>query len=63
MTKPIARDPMYRKRVFDADIIELCVRWYITYRVSYRDLDVSGYCDTELEMLHPGPNHIQRRRE
>jgi hypothetical protein len=30
MAKPIVRDPMYRKRVFDADIIELCVRWYIT---------------------------------
>jgi hypothetical protein len=26
MTKPIARDPMYRKRVFDVDIMELCVR-------------------------------------
>jgi hypothetical protein len=38
MTKPIARDPMYRRRSFDADIIELCVRWYITYRLSYRDL-------------------------
>jgi transposase-like protein len=29
---------MYRGRVFDADLIELCVRWYITYRLSYRDL-------------------------
>ena len=38
MTKPIARDPIYRRRVFDADVIELCVRWYITYRLSYRDL-------------------------
>jgi transposase-like protein len=38
MTKPIARDPIYRKRAFDAGIIELCVRWYITYRLSYRDL-------------------------
>jgi transposase-like protein len=38
MTKPIPRDPMYRQRAFDADIIELCVRWYITYRLSYRDL-------------------------
>ena len=38
MTKPIARDAIYRKRAFDADIIELCVRWYITYRLSYRDL-------------------------
>src|SRR5450759_668407 len=39
MTKPIVRDPMYRQRAFDADIIELCVRWYITYRLSYRDLE------------------------
>src|SRR5882762_5303047 len=38
MTRPITRDSIYRGRVFDADIIELCVRWYITYRLSYRDL-------------------------
>ena len=25
-------------RVFDAEVIELCVRWYISYRLSYRDL-------------------------
>jgi transposase-like protein len=38
VTKPIARDPIYRRRGFDAEIIELCVRWYISYRLSYRDL-------------------------
>jgi hypothetical protein len=38
MTTPIVRDPIYRRRRFDAEIIELCVRWYITYRLSYRDL-------------------------
>src|SRR2546430_6770656 len=38
MTKPITRDPIYRRRGFDAEIIELCVRWYISYRLSYRDL-------------------------
>jgi transposase-like protein len=38
MTKRIARDAMYRRRSFDADIIEHCIRWYITYRLSYRDL-------------------------
>ena len=38
MTKPIARDPIYRQRALDAEVIELCVRWYITYRLSYRDL-------------------------
>ncbi len=32
MTKPIPCDPMYRQRAFDAEVIQLCVRWYITYR-------------------------------
>ena len=38
MTKPIVRDLIYRGRRFDSEIIELCVRWYITYRLSYRGL-------------------------
>jgi len=38
MTKPIDRDPIYRRRRFDREIIDLCVRWYLTYRLSYRDL-------------------------
>jgi transposase-like protein len=38
MTKPMLRDPIYRRRRFSAETIELCVRWYITYRLSYRDL-------------------------
>jgi transposase-like protein len=38
MTQPIARDAIYRKRVLNADIIELRVRSYITSRLSYRDL-------------------------
>jgi transposase-like protein len=38
MTKPIDRDSLYRKQAFDAAIIEMCVRWYISYRLSYRDL-------------------------
>jgi transposase-like protein len=38
MTKQIERDPVYRGRRFQAETIELCVRWYITYRLSYRDL-------------------------
>lgn len=38
MTIRISRDPIYRRRRFSAETIELCVRWYITYRLSYRDL-------------------------
>ena len=51
MTKPIVRDPIYRKRAFDADIIELCVRWYITYRLSYRDL-VEMMAERGVEVAH-----------
>jgi transposase-like protein len=38
MTQAKARDSIYRGRRFEGEIIELCVRWYITYRLSYRDL-------------------------
>jgi transposase-like protein len=38
MTVAIERDPIYRRRRFQSEIIELCVRWYLTYRLSYRDL-------------------------
>ena len=38
MTQPIERDRIYRGRRFQTETIELCVRWYITYRLSYRDL-------------------------
>jgi hypothetical protein len=38
MTRAITRDPIYRRRRFQSETIELCVRWYLTYRLSYRDL-------------------------
>jgi transposase-like protein len=38
MTKPIERDPIYRGCRFQFETIELCVRWYIKYRLRYRDL-------------------------
>jgi len=37
MTKRQERDAIYVKRQFDTEIIVLCVRWYLTYRPSYRD--------------------------
>ncbi len=30
--------PMFRGRHFDQEIILLCVRWYVTYKLSYHDL-------------------------
>src|SRR5258705_6274646 len=29
---------LFKRRHFDQEIILLCVRWYITYKLSYRDL-------------------------
>jgi transposase-like protein len=31
-------DSLFKGRHFDSSIIILCVRWYITYKLSYRDL-------------------------
>lgn len=38
MPRAIPRDAIYRGRRFSVEVIELCVRWYLTYRLSYRDL-------------------------
>lgn len=38
MPEPTLRDEIYRRRRFPSETIELCVRWYVTYRLSYRDL-------------------------
>jgi transposase-like protein len=52
MTQPIPRNAIYRRRVFDAEIIELCVRWYISYRLSYRDL-VEMMAGRGVQVAHP----------
>lgn len=38
MPAALPRDPIYRGRRIAVETIELCVRWYLTYRFSYRDL-------------------------
>ena len=38
MPRAASRDPIYRRRRYTPELIELCVRWYPTYRLSYRDL-------------------------
>src|SRR6185312_4907490 len=38
MPRAIPRDAIYRGRRYSVEVIEQCVRCYITYRLSYRDL-------------------------
>jgi hypothetical protein len=35
---PSDSSSLFKRRQFDSSIIILCVRWYITYKLSYRDL-------------------------
>lgn len=51
MTKAITRDAIYRGRRFQQEVIELCVRWYITYRLSYRDL-VAMMAERDIKVSH-----------
>src|SRR5215217_5643768 len=38
LTLPSDSSSLFKRRHFDSSIIILCVRWYITYKLSYRDL-------------------------
>src|SRR5271170_642010 len=51
MSQAKTRDRIYRRRRFEGKIIELCVRWYITYRLSYRDL-VAMMAERGLSLSH-----------
>ena len=51
MTQPNDRDAIYWRRRFPRDVIETCVRWYLTYRLSYRDL-VSLMAEREVHVTH-----------
>lgn len=51
MTKPLPRDSIYLNRQFDSEIIVLCVRWYITYKLSFRDL-VAMMAERQVSVSH-----------
>jgi len=38
MSEAASRDCIYRRRRYSPQLIEQCVRLYLTYRLSYRDL-------------------------
>ena len=51
MPRALPRDPIYRRRRFASSTIELCVQWYLTYRLSYRDL-VAMMADRGVAVTH-----------
>ena len=51
MPRAVPKDIIYRRRRFDSDVIELCVRWYLTYLLSYRDV-VAMMADRGVVVTH-----------
>jgi transposase-like protein len=53
-------DHLFKRRYFDRLIILLCVRWYVTYKLSYRDLaEMMAECG--LSMAHTTIMHWVQR--
>src|SRR6202043_1326751 len=53
MTEPTSAQDLFKGRHFDQEIIILCVRWYITFKLSFRDLvqmmrNVASLCPIRL---------------
>jgi hypothetical protein len=38
MTEPTSAQDLFKRRHFDQEIIVLCIRWYLTFKLSSRDL-------------------------
>ena len=51
LTQAIEGDAIYRRRRFPREVIETCVRWYLTYRLSDRDL-VALMAEGDVRVAH-----------
>ena len=51
MTSARHCDTLFKYRHFDREIIILCVRWYVSYKLSYRDL-VEAMAERGIELAH-----------
>src|SRR6202158_2561499 len=44
-------DELFKGRHFDREVVVLCVRWYLRFKLSYRDL-VEMMAERELSLAH-----------
>ncbi len=59
MPRAASRDPIYFRRRYTPEVIELCVRWYLTYRLSYRDL-AAMMAERDVIVSHTTIRGVQR---
>jgi transposase-like protein len=43
MARFLALDELFEGRHFDREVIVLCVRWYLRFKLSYRDLVLNAH--------------------
>ena len=54
MTSLSTLNMLFKYRHFDSEIIILCVRWYVNYKLSYRDLvEMMAECGVNSEARCP----------
>jgi transposase-like protein len=51
MARPVPVEELFAGRHFDAEIVVLCVRWYLSFKLSYRDL-VSMMSERGIGLAH-----------
>ena len=51
MTRFVSVEELFKGRHFDGEIVVLCVRWYLSFKLSYRDL-VTMLLDRGIELAH-----------
>ena len=51
MTRFVPVEELFKGRHFDREIVVLCVRWYLSFKLSYRDL-VTMMLERGIELAH-----------
>ena len=51
MSRLVPVEEMFKGRHFDQEIVVLCVRWYLSFKLSFRDL-VAIISERDLKMAH-----------
>ena len=51
MPRFVPREELFKGRHFDQEIVILCVRWYLNFKLSFRDL-VAMMCERGINLAH-----------
>ncbi len=51
MPRFVPVEELFKGRHFDQEIVVLCVRWYLSFKLSYRDL-VAMMCERNIGLAH-----------